>query len=70
MKNKENNELEIINLGHTNPTVSQIRKMISKHEKIWVGFNKKRYFVLDTSLLDRFVENLSLDEDDLIEEIF
>lgn len=70
MKNKENNELEIINLDHTNPTVSQIRKMISKHKKIWVGFNQKRYFVLDTSLLDRFVENFRLNEDDLIEEIF
>lgn len=66
----QNDELEVINLDHANPTISHIRNMISKHEKIWVGFSQKRYFVLDASLLDRFVENFRLNEDDLIEEIF
>lgn len=61
---------EVYNLNHCNPTISSIRIQIQKHQKIWVGFDEKRYFLLDETLLNRFVENLYLDEDDLIEEIF
>ncbi|MBE0515549.1 hypothetical protein [Sulfurimonas sp.] len=47
-----------------------MKKYIKKYKKVWVGFHEKRYFILDAFLFERFVQNLNLEDDDLIEEIF
>jgi len=63
-------ELEIFNLNHCNPTVLQIKQFLRIHKIIWVGFDSDRYFLLDETLLERFIQNFRLEENDLIEEIF
>ena len=63
-------EIPVFNLDHCNPTVKRIKEELEKHTKVWVGFNEKRYFIIDNELLERFAENLHLEDDDLIEGIF
>ena len=58
------------NLNYCNPRVSDIKSELERYEKIWVGFNEKLFFELDRALLDRFIENLGLSDDELIEVIF
>jgi len=63
-------EIEVFNLNHCNPTVSIIKSKLITNQKVWVGFNESRYFVLDIYLLEQFICNYQLNDDDLIEEIF
>ena len=62
-------EIEVFNLNHCNPTVFSMRNYIKKYKKVWVGFHEKKYFILDAFLFERFVQNLNLEDDDLVEEI-
>ncbi len=63
-------EIEVFNLNNCNPTVSIIKSKLVTNQKVWVGFNESRYFVLDINLLEQFIRNYQLNDDDLIEEIF
>jgi hypothetical protein len=63
-------EIEVFNLNHCNPTISTIKSKLVTNQKVWVGFNESRYFVLDINLLEQFIRNYQLNDDDLIEEIF
>jgi|RifOxyD3_1024039.scaffolds.fasta_scaffold15817_2 hypothetical protein len=63
-------EIEVFNLNCCNPTVHSMKNYIKEYKKVWVGFHDKRYFILDAFLFERFIQNLNLEDDDLIEEIF